>query len=857
MQHELIRLKNGLNTLFIDSPGSTTGSVQIWFRAGSALEKNSNEGIAHFLEHMFFKGTQTRPGAAIAHEVESFGGEINAFTSFDYTCYYINTPNTHLKKTADILMDMVSNPEFKQEDLIPERGVVFEEYRRSQDNPGQYSFQKMQKDCFTLGYAHPILGNEKTIKSFTQEQLIDFRKNHYNLENSMLIVSGDLNKKQEVIKTLETYKLPSGKESSFPKFALKNKSNISVYKKETQMMQFSLCWQAVSFQQDEACFEDLALNCLGHGESSLLYKELVLKDSLANSCGCSTMFMNNGGLHYMKVTLPVKNLSKVLTRLNSVFSMALGNGFQKDELQKIKNQYIASKTYDRESLESFTFSLGHGFAQTGDINSEDHFIEKVRSARLPQINEALRKIFESTVHISAQIPLNDDSDKIRKMLTSFDAKLKKTITKKTVAKKLPYKVTTSKHDPQVKMLQIKPGIKFIYRHNPLTPTFVLHSYIEGGLSHETNDTNGIYQLLSTALIKGYKGFNQDQLNEDLENKSAALNSFSGKNAYGLTVHAQSEHLQQMCQHFTQSLTSPSFATNSIKHDKELAKRTIKSHLENPVKFCFSEASNIFFHKHPYSMPIMGTDKSINKITRKAMIELHQKNLRTKEILITYCGDDDLESILSSLEPLFSQLKPRSGKKKVGKTAKAQKAQHKYLYFDREQTQIFYGVPGKPLGHKDNLVLKMLSTHLSGQSSDLFVHVRDRLGLCYTAQPVHFTALEAGYWGIYMASGHDKVDAAVAAIQKIIDNIKENGLKKSEFIRIKEMIKGQNLLNVQTNDDYANVYSVTTHQGKSLDYYHQKNEEINKLTYNDFDRDLKRILKQSWSKILVGRSDLKS
>ena len=150
-------LSNNLQTLFINSPGSTAASAQIWFRAGSALEDKSNMGIAHFLEHMFFKGTEKRPGAQIAHEVESFGGEINAFTSFDYTCYYINCPNTYLDQTVHILMDMVSNPTFKEEELIPERDVVFEEFRRSFDNPNQFHFSKIQNQVFGKGYNHQIL----------------------------------------------------------------------------------------------------------------------------------------------------------------------------------------------------------------------------------------------------------------------------------------------------------------------------------------------------------------------------------------------------------------------------------------------------------------------------------------------------------------------------------------------------------------------------------------------------------------------------------------------------------------------------------------------------------------------------
>ena len=108
---------SNINTFFIDSPGSNTATIQIWFNAGSSLEDKSEFGIAHFLEHMFFKGTNKYPGAALARTIESFGGEINAFTSFDYTCYYINSPSQNINESLDVLLDMVSNPNFNQEDI--------------------------------------------------------------------------------------------------------------------------------------------------------------------------------------------------------------------------------------------------------------------------------------------------------------------------------------------------------------------------------------------------------------------------------------------------------------------------------------------------------------------------------------------------------------------------------------------------------------------------------------------------------------------------------------------------------------------------------------------------------------------
>ena len=148
MQITKYNSQNGINTLFIENPGAKTASIQFWFRAGSALEKRDQLGIAHFLEHMFFKGTKKRPGYEIAREVESFGGEINAFTSFDFTCYYINSPGSRLSQSVDILCDMVCKPLFYEKDIPAERQVVLEEFKRSTDSPGQYNFAKLQEYFF-------------------------------------------------------------------------------------------------------------------------------------------------------------------------------------------------------------------------------------------------------------------------------------------------------------------------------------------------------------------------------------------------------------------------------------------------------------------------------------------------------------------------------------------------------------------------------------------------------------------------------------------------------------------------------------------------------------------------------------
>lgn len=851
MQHHQIKLKNHLKTLFIDSPGSTMSSVGIWFRAGSALENSGNHGVAHFLEHMFFKGTTKRPGAAIAGEVESYGGEINAFTSFDYTCYYINSPSSQLVQSVDILMDMVSNPKFAESDIIPERNVVFEEYRRMLDSPGQYAFHQMQQHCFTGNYSHSILGNEKSITNFSRKQLITFRKKFYNSSNSMLVIAGDLKTKDKVIATIEKYSMPKGMKSSFPLFKTETKSSINIHQKDVRMSNLMITIPSCLHTDKKNPAEELAMNCLGHGETSYLHDRLVQKTGICNSASSYTMHMSRGGVHIIKTVFPHKHFKKMLEELNKILKDILSNGIQHDEIVRLKNQYVASKIYDKESLESYSFSLGSSFARTGDINYEYEFIEQIKKTTASQVNTALKNIFKRTFLFDIQIPKSESikqSENIMKIFNrNFIKSLKSLPTEKSSRPKL------SKFDSQIRLVELKKGISLLHRQNKMTPTFVMHAYLKGGLGCENKLNNGQYHILSSMLTQGYDNISEQDIRKIFEDRSASISSFSGKNAYGLTMHGQTEHAQELFEHFTGSLLRPKIPENELKHEKEMTLRMIENQKEDPVKQCFGMVAKLFFNSHPYSMNVIGTEKNIKRINKKTITKLHSSNIKNGEMLITYCGDLDLEDVTSMLTPKLEKTGPRQPKKTVTQKYKPCEKKNVHIEFDREQSQIFIGIPTNNIKSRENIFLKMITAHLSGQSSKLFVEVRDNLGLCYSTQPVHFQALEGGHWGIYMASGNDKTELAIKAIREIISEIEINGLSKKEFTTTKKMIAGQNLLNIQTNEDYANIYSVPVLHGYGVDFFYQNNKIIQDMSYEEFQKNIKQIFKKEFYTVVVGRN----
>lgn len=850
MNIEQVKLDNELNVLLINSPGSTAGTVQMWFRAGSALEKTDHEGIAHFLEHMFFKGTPTRPGAGIAHEIESYGGEVNAFTSFDYTCYYINTPHLFIDRSVNILIDMVANPMFLEEDIPAERQVVFEEYRRALDNPSQFNFMQLQKSGFSGGYEHPILGREETILNFSREQLTNFRNKYYNLENAMLVIAGDLKNKEEILKAVSKVKMPHGDKSSFGEFKLKNKPTINVHDKDIRQATLSISIQAPSYGSEKAAAQDLAINCLAHGETSRLYQALVAQNSTCNGVAGSSMYFANGGAHMMKMNFPPENLTKVLAGLEKTLKDIVEKGFKNEEVLKIKNQYIASKVYEKESIESFAFSLGHGFAQSGNIFCEEEFIERVRAASVEQVMDGLVEIFHHSLHLTLQMPRGQKLPQAEKTLKSWQEKLSKYFKSKKL-KETKTKIIGSDFDPKVHVVEIKPGIKFIYRQNKMTPTFVLHTYLKGGVTAETEKTAGQHHLLSRLLTYGYKGMPYNKLKNELENLSAYLSGFSGKNAYGLTLHGQTKDQEGLFKHFFGTLNSPEVPTKFFAHEKKITLRALDNQKEDPVKQAFKAFYRQMFHGHPYSLDISGTPETLKSMSATSLKKLHLGNLKKQEMVITYCGDQEWSVIHPLILEMTKSLPNRPKLTKNKKKVTPKKASEQWIEMQREQTQMVIGKPAYNITQKEDAYLKMISAHLSGQSSELFVEVRDRQGLCYSVSPVHISALEAGCWAIYIGSGKDKILQARDAIFNILNNLSEKGVSREEFERIKTMIDGQNLLGIQTNEDYAQFYSIPVLHGLGVDFQHHNNQEIRDVKYEDFQKFLGSYFKGPWSVICAG------
>jgi predicted Zn-dependent peptidase len=200
--------QNGVRIVFENIPTVRSVAIGIWIGTGSRNENPQNNGVSHFLEHMFFKGTKTRSAREIAESFDSIGGQVNAFTSKEYTCYYAKVLDDHAGYALDVLADMFFHSTFDEEELKKEKNVVYEEIKMYEDTPDDIVHDVLSRATFgshPLGY--PILGTEETLAKFNGDTLREYMNGHYTPDNVVISVAGNVSEKfiNEVEKLFGAY----------------------------------------------------------------------------------------------------------------------------------------------------------------------------------------------------------------------------------------------------------------------------------------------------------------------------------------------------------------------------------------------------------------------------------------------------------------------------------------------------------------------------------------------------------------------------------------------------------------------------------------------------------------------------
>jgi zinc protease len=392
-------LENGLRVLLLEDARSPIVSFQVWYRVGSRDEHRGATGIAHFLEHMMFKGTPTHGAKQFARLVEENGGQDNAFTSQDVTSYYVDIAADKVDLVIDLEADRMQNLLLDAKEIGSEREVVIEERRtRTEDDPGGFLGEEVGSLAFKAHpYGAPIIGWMEDIKRITPEEIRAFYKTYYVPNNAIVVASGAFKAGELLEKIKRRFgRIPRGKVPP-PVLAVEPPQNgerrVTVTK-QAQLPIVYLAWHVPNQKSDDAPALELLSTILAGGRASRLYRDLVYQRQLALEAGGDySYFSVDPNLFWFWATpMPGQTPEKLEAELLAHMERLKTEPVTEEELSRAKNQIEAAFVYQEDSIHQRASMLAR-FELIGGFALKESFVAKIRAVTAADLTRVARTWF--------------------------------------------------------------------------------------------------------------------------------------------------------------------------------------------------------------------------------------------------------------------------------------------------------------------------------------------------------------------------------------------------------------------------------------------------------------------------------
>ncbi len=389
------KLDNGVRVVCEKIPHVRSLSIGIWVGAGSRSEEARNNGISHFIEHMFFKGTETRTAREIAESFDSIGGQLNAFTGKECTCYYAKVLDTYLERAVDVLADMFFNSKLSAEDVEIERKVILEEIGMYEDTPEDLVHDLLSGgvwDGNPLGYS--ILGTKESLKGIDRAMIQEYMRENYTPVNTVISVAGNF-KESELTRLLEKYfggweskanRTLECQEAEFQKKVLYKK-------KDTEQLHVCIGFNGVE-HGDDRLYSLLAVNnVLGGGMSSRLFQKIREEKGLVYSIYSYPSSYKKAGLFTVYAAMSPGQLKTVTKLIAEEINKLQDEGLSDAELAKSKEQLKGGYILGLESTGSRMHSLGKSELLLGEIFTPDEVLAKIDAVTEESVKEVIESVF--------------------------------------------------------------------------------------------------------------------------------------------------------------------------------------------------------------------------------------------------------------------------------------------------------------------------------------------------------------------------------------------------------------------------------------------------------------------------------
>ena len=411
------KLNSGVRIVMEEIPYVQSVSIGIWVRAGSVDETAKNSGISHFIEHMLFKGTENRSAKKIAEDVDKIGGQINAFTGKEATCYYLKTLATNIDKAADILVDMFVNSKFDEEEMEKEKRVVCEEIKMIEDSPEDDAHDIISELVFKGNpLAKSIIGTPKSLDGITRKAIKKYIADEYTRDNIVISVCGSFD--QDYVCELFDSKLTglSEKKEHKPFDTAEYKPSYKMKTKDIEQSHLCLGLKGLPLLDDRYYSLVLLNNIMGGSMSSRLFQNIREEKGLAYSVYSMASSFSDTGYFNIYAGVSHEKIKDAIIGIQDELKLLKAEGVTQDELNTAKEQMKGSYIFSLENVNGRMFSIGKNMLLLNRIFTPEEVMASIDAVTMDDIRDVSELITD--IHHYSGVLIGRNKVDLKKIIQS-------------------------------------------------------------------------------------------------------------------------------------------------------------------------------------------------------------------------------------------------------------------------------------------------------------------------------------------------------------------------------------------------------------------------------------------------------
>jgi len=783
-------LPNGLTVLVHEDHSAPVVAVRFYVRTGSIYEdKYLGAGLSHLFEHTLFEGTTDKNHQQIDDELQAIGGVSNAYTSYDVTCYHVTTAKPYFGRALGILTDMMRHANFPEDRVKSEQGVIHNEMNIGEDDPQRAVSELWNATAFRVHPArYPVIGYPEQFDRLTRDDILSYYAGHYTPENTILSIAGDVSDAQvmqDVSKQLGDWPRGAAHTPALPDEPAQIAPRRAEQSKEVGATYLQIGWHTVPLQSPDLYALDVLAQVLGGGNTGRLVRDLRDKRGLVSEVSVSSDTPNyDAGTFSVSAQLEPSKQVAVEQAVVDAIAQVRNTPISAAELSRAKTSIKSNYLFGKQGVENEAEGAAFDEMATGNPDYSASYVARIGEVTAPEVQAVAQKYLrpEGTTTAIVHPPVAAIQSATEATSPSFAPVL-----------------TT-----------LPNGVRLIVRCTTGAPTLSITVMGLGGVRLESASKAGVASVAAQLLTRGTKELSADEIASSVADLGAALDGFSGYNAWGVSSRWLAPDWKRGLTLVSQSVLTPIFPDAEVQNIKAQTLAAIQTQDDDPMSAASRLLRQIYFGAHPYARSQNGTAQSVSALSRADLLSYWGAVLQPKTMVISVVGDIDPAQVRLLAGELF-------GTFRATQTAPAPPAPLIVLpaFTTRTvarkgvtQSAMFYGFPGVTVGDQDRFALDVLDAALSGASlpgGRIFGRLRDEQ-LVYDSNAYDSPGIESGMFVVYAASTPANRPRTKVIIEEELARARQMGFAPEELARAKTMCVASHAIDLQTPEQQARAYA---------------------------------------------------